>query len=50
MVRERQGGTFVGDDVAIPHVRIKALSQPIVALESVRQAYRIGIQIVISGS
>jgi two-component system sensor histidine kinase KdpD len=32
MVRERQGSTFVGEDVAIPHVRIKALSQPIVAL------------------
>lgn len=32
MARERQGGTFVGDDVAIPHVRIKTLSQPIVAI------------------
>ena len=32
MMREQEGGTFVGDDIAIPHVRIKALSQPIVAL------------------
>jgi two-component system sensor histidine kinase KdpD len=32
MMREQEGGTFVGEDIAIPHVRIKALSQPIVAL------------------
>jgi two-component system, OmpR family, sensor histidine kinase KdpD len=32
MMREQEGGTYVGDDIAIPHVRIKALSQPIVAL------------------
>ncbi len=32
MMREQEGGTFVGADIAIPHVRIKALSRPIVAL------------------
>jgi len=32
MMREQEGGTYVGDDIAIPHVRIKALSRPIVAL------------------
>jgi two-component system sensor histidine kinase KdpD len=32
IMREQEGGTFVGDDIAIPHVRIKALSYPIVAL------------------
>jgi two-component system, OmpR family, sensor histidine kinase KdpD len=30
--RERQGGTYVGDDVAIPHVRIPDLAQPLIAL------------------
>jgi two-component system sensor histidine kinase KdpD len=30
--REKQGETFVGEDVAIPHARIKELHQPIVAL------------------
>ena len=32
IMREQEGGTFVGEDIAIPHIRIKALSQPIVAL------------------
>jgi len=32
MERERQGGTYVGEDVAIPHVRIPDLSQPFIAL------------------
>ncbi len=32
MMREQEGGTYVGDDIAIPHVRIKALSRPVVAL------------------
>jgi len=30
--RERQGGTFVGDTVAIPHARIEGLPQTLVAL------------------
>ena len=30
--RERQGGTFVGEDVAIPHARIVGLRRPLVAL------------------
>jgi two-component system sensor histidine kinase KdpD len=30
--REQQGGTFVGDDVAIPHARISGLPQPLVAI------------------
>ena len=30
--REQQGGTFVGDHVAIPHARIEGLQQPLVAL------------------
>jgi two-component system sensor histidine kinase KdpD len=30
--REAQGGTFVGEDVAIPHARILALGRPLVAL------------------
>jgi two-component system sensor histidine kinase KdpD len=30
--REQQGGTFVGDHVAIPHARIEGLQQSIVAL------------------
>ena len=32
MERERQGGTYVGEDVAIPHVRIPDLAQPLIAL------------------
>lgn len=32
MDRERQGGTYVGEDVAIPHVRTPDLSQPLIAL------------------
>jgi len=32
IMREQEGGTYVGEDIAIPHVRIKALSQPLVAL------------------
>ncbi len=30
--REQQGGTFVGEDVAIPHARIVGLQRPLVAL------------------
>jgi two-component system sensor histidine kinase KdpD len=30
--REQQGGTFVGEDVAIPHARIAGLRRPLVAL------------------
>ncbi len=30
--REEQGGTFVGEDVAIPHARITGLRRPLVAL------------------
>jgi two-component system, OmpR family, sensor histidine kinase KdpD len=30
--REKQGETFVGEDVAIPHARIKELNQPLIAL------------------
>lgn len=30
--RERQGGTFVGEEVAIPHARIPELRQPVVAV------------------
>ncbi|RJQ53452.1 MAG: PTS sugar transporter subunit IIA [Desulfobacteraceae bacterium] len=30
--RERQGGTFMGEDVAIPHARITGLKKPFVAL------------------
>ena len=30
--RERQGGTFVGDAVAIPHARIEGLQQSLIAL------------------
>jgi len=30
--REKQGGTFVGEDVAIPHARIAGLSRPIMAI------------------
>lgn len=30
--RERQGGTFVGKDVAIPHARIPGLKEPLIAL------------------
>ncbi|MCE5269848.1 PTS sugar transporter subunit IIA [bacterium] len=30
--RERQGGTFLGEDVAIPHARIAGISRPLVAL------------------
>jgi two-component system, OmpR family, sensor histidine kinase KdpD len=32
MEREQQGGTYVGEDVAIPHVRTPDLSQPFIAL------------------
>jgi two-component system, OmpR family, sensor histidine kinase KdpD len=32
MEREQQGGTYVGEDVAIPHVRIADLNQPLIAL------------------
>jgi two-component system sensor histidine kinase KdpD len=30
--REKQGGTFVGEDVAIPHARIEGIAQPLVCL------------------
>ena len=30
--REQQGGTFVGEDVAIPHARIAGLRRPLMAL------------------
>lgn len=30
--REQQGGTLVGEDVAIPHARIDGLSQPLIAI------------------
>jgi two-component system, OmpR family, sensor histidine kinase KdpD len=30
--REQQGGTYVGEDVAIPHARIAGLREPLVAL------------------
>jgi two-component system sensor histidine kinase KdpD len=30
--REKQGGTFVGQDIAIPHARIASLSRPVVAI------------------
>ncbi len=30
--RERQGGTFLGEDVAIPHARIANITKPLVAL------------------
>lgn len=30
--REQQGGTFVGEDVAIPHARIAGLSRPLMAV------------------
>ncbi len=32
LARERQGGTYVGEDVAIPHARINGIRQPVVAL------------------
>jgi len=32
LARERQGGTFVGEDVAIPHARIAGLRDPLVSL------------------
>jgi two-component system sensor histidine kinase KdpD len=30
--REKQGGTFVGEDVAIPHARMAGLSRPVMAI------------------
>jgi two-component system, OmpR family, sensor histidine kinase KdpD len=30
--REKQGGTFVGEDVAIPHARIEGIARPLVCL------------------
>ena len=30
--REQQGGTLVGEDVAIPHARVDGLSQPLIAI------------------
>ena len=32
MEREKQGGTFVGEDVAIPHARMAAIPYPLVAI------------------
>lgn len=43
--RERQGETFVGADVAIPHVRLAGLRQPLIALGIART----GIQDTQSG-
>ena len=43
--RERQGGTFVGDTVAIPHARIEGLPHSLVALG----VCRAGIQDVQTG-
>ncbi len=40
--RERQGGTFVGEDVAIPHARIAGLRSPFVALGLGRAGIRDG--------
>jgi len=30
--REQQGGTFMGEDVAIPHARLQELRQPVIAI------------------
>ena len=30
--REKQGGTFVGDEIAIPHARLENLNKPVVAI------------------
>ncbi len=30
--REQQGGTLVGEDVAIPHARVDGISQPLIAI------------------
>ncbi|NTV93518.1 MAG: PTS transporter subunit EIIA, partial [Chlorobiaceae bacterium] len=30
--REKQGGTFVGEDIAIPHARLENLNKPVVAI------------------
>ncbi|PKN30563.1 MAG: PTS sugar transporter subunit IIA [Deltaproteobacteria bacterium HGW-Deltaproteobacteria-21] len=30
--RERQGGTFLGEDVAVPHARVRGIERPIVGL------------------
>jgi two-component system sensor histidine kinase KdpD len=38
--RERHGGTFVGDSVAIPHARIEGLQQSLVALGVCRAGIR----------
>ena len=35
--REQQGGTFVGEDVAIPHARIAGLSRPLMAIGVCRE-------------
>ena len=32
LAREKQGETFVGEDVAIPHARMKGLSRPVIAI------------------
>lgn len=32
VAREQQGGTFMGDDLAIPHARVVGIEQPLVAL------------------
>ncbi|MGE4487924.1 MAG: PTS sugar transporter subunit IIA [Kiritimatiellales bacterium] len=32
LAREHQGGTFMGEDVAIPHARIAGLSRPLIAI------------------
>jgi two-component system sensor histidine kinase KdpD len=38
--RENQGGTFVGEDVAIPHARLVGLQSPVVALGVARAGIR----------
>lgn len=38
--REQQGGTFVGEDVAIPHARIAGLQRPLVAFGVSKAAIR----------
>lgn len=32
MMRELQGSTFFGEDIAIPHARVEDLDQPVIAL------------------
>jgi len=32
MAREEQGGTFIGEDIMIPHARIEEITRPILAI------------------